>query len=119
VASRVDELFDRMVVQRESFWTAVYAPFMLRDLTRDDLRAIVKNGLERASGNPDLLLALFNMRAEDGKRFWSMLKKHDCQPAAVSGRSSGARDTDGPDSPEKLETAGGPGRRTDWPAIIS
>jgi len=117
--SRADELFDRMVVHRESFWTAVYAPFMLRDLTRDDLRGIVKNGLERASGNPELLLALFNMRPEDGKRFWSMLKKHDCQPAAVSGRSPAARDTDGADAPEKLEAAAGPGRGSDWPAIIS
>ncbi|HTM25756.1 MAG TPA: sigma-54 dependent transcriptional regulator [Vicinamibacterales bacterium] len=116
--SRADELFDRMVVHRESFWTAVYAPFMLRDLTRDDLRGIVKNGLERASGNPELLLALFNMRPEDGKRFWSMLKKHDCQPAAVSGRSP-ARDTDGADAPEKLGAATGPGRGSDWPAIIS
>jgi transcriptional regulator with PAS, ATPase and Fis domain len=119
VTSRADELFDRMVVHRESFWTAVYAPFMLRDLTRDDLRAIVKNGLERASGNPEVVLALFNMRPEDGKRFWSMLKKHDCQPAAVSGRPAAARDTDGADGPEKLETASGPGRRSDWPAIIS
>ena len=119
VASRADELFDRMVVHRESFWTAVYAPFMLRDLTRDDLRAIVKNGLERASGNPEVLLALFNMRPEDGKRFWSMLKKHDCQPAAVSGRAPASKDGDAADAPEKLETAAGPGRRSDWPAIIS
>jgi transcriptional regulator with PAS, ATPase and Fis domain len=95
VVSRVDQLFDRMVVHRESFWTAVYAPFMLRDLTRDDLRAIVRNGLERASGNPELLISLFNMRPEDAKRFWSMLKKHDCHPAPVSGRPPGSREAAG------------------------
>jgi two-component system response regulator HydG len=91
VTSRVDELFDRMVVHRESFWTAVYPAFMVRDLTRDDLRAIVRNGLERASGNHDVLMELFNMRPEDYKRFWSMLKKHECQPTAAPPRAPGSR----------------------------
>src|SRR5215204_2939646 len=35
-----EELFKRMVQRGESFWTAVYAPFMSHDLTRDDVRAI-------------------------------------------------------------------------------
>jgi len=86
VANRGDELFDRMVVQRESFWTVVYSAFMLRDLTRNDLRAIVRNGLERASGNHGVLMELFNMRPEDSKRFWSMLKKHECLPGAIAAR---------------------------------
>ena len=29
----------------ENFWTAVYEPFMARDITRDDLRALVRQGL--------------------------------------------------------------------------
>ena len=29
----------------ESFWTAVHEPFMSRDLTRDDLRQLVRRGL--------------------------------------------------------------------------
>src|SRR5688572_5337175 len=32
------ELFTRMVQGGESFWTAVYEPFMVRDITRADLR---------------------------------------------------------------------------------
>ena len=40
-----EQLFDRMVRRSESFWTVVYEPFMSRDLTRDDLRAIVRHGL--------------------------------------------------------------------------
>jgi transcriptional regulator with PAS, ATPase and Fis domain len=98
VTSRVDELFDRMVVHRESFWTAVYPVFMVRDLTRDDLRAIVRNGLERASGNHDVLMDLFNMRPEDYKRFWSMLKKHECQPTTTPARAPGSRDAAGTDA---------------------
>jgi transcriptional regulator with GAF, ATPase, and Fis domain len=46
-----DVLFERLVNGGESFWHCVYAPFMARDLTRDDLRAIVRKGLERTSGS--------------------------------------------------------------------
>jgi transcriptional regulator with PAS, ATPase and Fis domain len=49
--SASEALFERMVGGGESFWTAVYTPFMSRDLTRDDERAIVRRGLERTGGN--------------------------------------------------------------------
>src|SRR5436190_982628 len=41
-----EDVFDRMVKHRESFWSAVYPAFMTRDLTRADLRFIIKRGLE-------------------------------------------------------------------------
>ena len=72
------ELFDRIVSQRESFWSAVYEPFMARDLTRDDVRAIVTAGLEHTRGDYKALLPLFNMPATDYKRFLNFLRKHDC-----------------------------------------
>jgi transcriptional regulator with PAS, ATPase and Fis domain len=72
------ELYDRIVGQRESFWSAVYEPFMARDLTRDDVRAIVTAGLEHARGDYKALLPLFNMPAADYKRFLNFLRKHDC-----------------------------------------
>ena len=45
--SVVDTMFDRMVKHRESFWSIVYSPFMVRDLTRNDLRAIITRGWRR------------------------------------------------------------------------
>jgi DNA-binding NtrC family response regulator len=62
-------LFERIVSHRESFWSAVYAPFMARDLTRDDVRAIVTAGLQHTRGNYKMLLDLFNMEPADYKRF--------------------------------------------------
>src|SRR6185503_18238759 len=56
-----DALFERMVNGGESFWSAVNAPFMSRDLTRDDVRAIVRRGLERTGGNYRVMVELFNM----------------------------------------------------------
>ena len=72
-----EELFRRMVQNGESFWTAVYAPFMARDLTRDDVRAIVKEGLLRTHGGYKAVAALFNIPA-DHRRLVSFLRKHQC-----------------------------------------
>jgi transcriptional regulator with GAF, ATPase, and Fis domain len=74
-----DALFERLVKGGESFWSAVYAPFMMRDLTRDDLRRIVKLGLEQTRGSYTLLVQLFNMRPDDYKRLLNFLRKHQCQ----------------------------------------
>lgn len=72
------QLVRRMVDEGESFWTAVHGPFMSRDLARADLRAVVRLGLERTMGNYRLLVQLFNMPADDYKRFLGFLRKHDC-----------------------------------------
>jgi hypothetical protein len=76
--STADELSARMLVQGESFWSAVYPSFMSRDITRNDLRRIVHIGLETTNGNYRLLVQLFNMPLEDYKRFLSFLRKYDC-----------------------------------------
>ena len=76
--SRADELYDRMVVQGESFWSAVHPLFTARDMTRDDLRAIVSRGLTQTRGSYRLVLQLFNMPAEDYKAFLNFLRKHQC-----------------------------------------
>ncbi len=73
-----DMLFERMVNGGESFWSCVYAPFMARDLTRDDLRTVVRKGLERTSGNYKVMVELFNMPADDYKRFLGFLRKYQC-----------------------------------------
>jgi transcriptional regulator with PAS, ATPase and Fis domain len=78
VPSRADVLFAQMVDERRSFWAVVYPVFMSRDLTRDDLRAIVGRGLQRTSGNYKLLVRLFNMQPTDYKRFLNFLRKHQC-----------------------------------------
>jgi DNA-binding NtrC family response regulator len=94
VVSRADALFERMVVNRESFWTAVYPAFMDRDLTRDDLRAIVRKGLERTSGSYRVLTDLFNMPSTDYKRFLNFLRKHQCQEAFQPFRVAAGRPAD-------------------------
>lgn len=86
-----DILYDRLVHDRESFWAIVYAPFMSRDMTRDDLRALVRRGLEQTGGNYRVLTELFNMQAGDYKRFLNFLRKHHCHVAFQQFRTAGAR----------------------------
>jgi transcriptional regulator with PAS, ATPase and Fis domain len=76
-SSRVEILFERMVRDRETFWTVVYEPFMARDLTRDDVRALVKQGLSNTRGGYKAVAGLFNVPGEH-KRLLTFLRKHEC-----------------------------------------
>jgi DNA-binding NtrC family response regulator len=75
--SRVQLLYDAMTDRGETFWQAVYVPFKSRDLTREDLRSLVRIGLATTRGNYKLLVRLFNMPDVDYKRFLNFLRKHD------------------------------------------
>jgi transcriptional regulator with PAS, ATPase and Fis domain len=76
-ASVADQLFERMVKDGESFWSAVHPAFLLRDLTRDQVRELVSKGLRQARGNYKILLPLFNMKDSDYRRFLTFLRKHE------------------------------------------
>jgi len=70
-------LFDALL-RGESFWTAVHEPFMSRDLTRDDLRQLVRRGLTHTLGSYRQLTTLFNLPPTDYKSLLNFLRKHDC-----------------------------------------
>jgi transcriptional regulator with PAS, ATPase and Fis domain len=74
-----DDLFKKLIEERESFWTAVYPLYMNREITRNNVRDLVHKGLEEARGNYKIVLRLFNMESRDYKRFLNFLRKHDCQ----------------------------------------
>lgn len=73
-----DALLNRMLIERMSFWAAVYDPFMAHDLTRDDVMRLVRVGLERSRGSMPLLLQLFNMDMSELDRFLRFLRKYQC-----------------------------------------
>jgi transcriptional regulator with PAS, ATPase and Fis domain len=98
-ASVAEAMYDRMVRGRESFWSVVYPPFISRDLTRDDLRLVIRKGLEQARGNYKLLVQLFNMPPTDYKRFLNFLRKHDCHMPFQRFRSAAVAAR--PDSPDE------------------
>ena len=73
-----DDLYKRLLEQRESFWATVYPLFMEREITRANVREIVRRGLEEARGNYKIVARLFNMEQRDCKRFLNFLRKNDC-----------------------------------------
>ena len=74
-----DDLFKRLTEDRESFWTAVYPLYMQREITRANVRDLVRKGLEESRGNYKIVARIFNMEPQDYKRFLNFLRKHDCQ----------------------------------------
>ena len=74
-----DDLFKKLVDERESFWTTVYPLYMQREITRGNMRDLVRKGLEEARGNYKIVARMFNMEPRDYKRFLNFLRKHDCQ----------------------------------------
>ncbi len=73
-----ETMLERMFSGGESFWSVVYEPFMSRDITREDLRAIVTAGLEQTRGNYKALVQSFNLEPTDYKRFLNFLRKYQC-----------------------------------------
>jgi transcriptional regulator with PAS, ATPase and Fis domain len=74
-----DDLYKRLTEDRESFWTAVYPLYMQREITRANVRDLVRKGLEESRGNYKIVARIFNMEHNEYKRFLNFLRKHDCQ----------------------------------------
>jgi transcriptional regulator with PAS, ATPase and Fis domain len=74
-----DQLFDALVTSGYSFWEHIYPLFLARDITRHDMRELVRRGLTVTHGNYRALLKLFGMSARDYKRFLNFLAAHDCR----------------------------------------
>jgi DNA-binding NtrC family response regulator len=74
-----DDLYQRITENRESFWSAVYPLYMNREITREDVRNLVRHGLRDSRGSYKIVARIFNMEARDYKRFLTFLRKHDCQ----------------------------------------
>jgi transcriptional regulator with PAS, ATPase and Fis domain len=73
-----DALYDALVKDGYSFFEHVHPRFLARDITRHDVRELVRRGLATTRGNYRALLPLFGMSQGDYKRFLNFLTTHDC-----------------------------------------
>ena len=78
VATSPEALYARMSQGHESFWRLVYPRYMNRELTRDEVREIVRLALTEARGNYRIVTRLFNLELRDYKRFMNFLRQHGC-----------------------------------------
>ena len=75
---RADDLFKALTEGSFSFWEHVHPLFLDRDLTRHDLRELVRRGLAATRGNYQAVVRLFGMPDADYKRFLNFLGTHGC-----------------------------------------
>jgi DNA-binding NtrC family response regulator len=75
-----DKIFEQLVTGSFNFWTDVHQLFISRDLTRHDLRHLIRRGLRVTCGNYRALVTLFRIPEGDYKRFLNFLSTHDCMP---------------------------------------
>jgi len=73
-----DDLYDGLLSGGYQFWTHIHPMFMNRDITRADLRQLIRRGLAATGGNYRGVLQLFGMDDGDYKRFLNFLSTHDC-----------------------------------------
>ncbi len=59
---------------------------MARDVTRDDVRAVVARGVELVGDDLKALAALLNVGTEDARRFASFLRKYQCHIPKASAK---------------------------------
>ena len=75
-----DELFQALVNDGYSFWEHIQPLLKNRDITRHDVRELVRRGLSVSRGNYQGLLPLFGLPPSHYKRFMNFLTTHKCQP---------------------------------------
>jgi DNA-binding NtrC family response regulator len=74
-----DDLYADLVAGNLSFWNQIYETFLSRDITRHDIRELLRRGLITTCGNYKALMTLFGMNQADYKRFLNFLAAHDCR----------------------------------------
>jgi hypothetical protein len=75
----VSELYEGLTSGELHFWEDIHRLFTSRDLTRADLRQLIRRGLLASSGSYRGLLRLFGMSQDDYKPLLNFLAAHDCR----------------------------------------
>ncbi len=73
-----DDLVAGLVSRHFAFWDHVHKLFLDRDITRHDIRELVRRGLAETYGNYRAMVTLFGLADGDYKKFLNFLKAHGC-----------------------------------------
>jgi transcriptional regulator with PAS, ATPase and Fis domain len=85
VLPRVAHLYRRMAADHESFRTVVQEPFRAYALTRNDVGALVRRGLQDTRGNYKALIQLFNMDARSYAWMLNLVRTGDGETPSANG----------------------------------
>jgi transcriptional regulator with PAS, ATPase and Fis domain len=102
-----DEIYESLISGEYDFWKDVQRLFLNRDITRRDLRQMIRRGLQASTGSYRALLSLFHIDPLDYKRFLNFLSAHDCGVDFREFRAAGSvvkTESDGTDSQTALNS---------------
>jgi transcriptional regulator with PAS, ATPase and Fis domain len=101
-----DDLYDALATGGYSFWDHIHPLFLARDITRHDIRELVRRGLQTTRGSYRGLLPLFKMAPPDYQRFHNFLTAHGCKVGFREFRNGDAAATPrrGPLTPLAMES---------------
>jgi transcriptional regulator with PAS, ATPase and Fis domain len=91
-----DDLYQALVSGNYSFWVHIHPLFLNRDITRHDIRELLRRGLSITRGSYRGLLELFRIPPEDYKRFMNFLTTHGSRADFREFRNPNADVTSGP-----------------------
>ena len=80
-AAAAQTLHRRLAEEKTGFWDLVHAPYLERNLNRQQVKAIIECGLQKTRGSYRKLAALYGMDADDDyHKFMDFLRHHALKP---------------------------------------
>ena len=73
-------LLDDVRTGERTFWDAIYQPFLNRDLNREQVRAIVAEGLREAGGSYRRLIDILRLLPAEYQKLMAFLRHHNLKP---------------------------------------
>lgn len=75
-----ETLLGKLLLGEGTFWDLVHAPFLDRDLNREQVRDLIAGGLDRSGKSYKRLLSLFGIAQADYPKFMDFLRHHRLKP---------------------------------------
>ncbi len=74
------QCWERLRSGSADFWQVVHGPYLARELSRTQVRALIARGLTVTRGSFKKLVGLFGLPAHDYMRFMAFLRHHSLKP---------------------------------------
>ena len=79
-SDEIQSWFTDLKEGRKDFWTGVHARYKKRDISREQVIALIDLGLRATRGSYKSVAALFHVKDTECRRFRDFLRRNHCQP---------------------------------------
>ena len=79
-SDEVQSWFKDLTAGRKDFWTLIHARYKNRDISRENVIALMDLGLRATRGSYTSVASLFHLDRREYRRFMDFLRRNGCQP---------------------------------------